>query len=540
MSAEAPKVASPGREARIDPSAFGLEKFDVAMVLDQRAAQYPDRVMMTIGETSVTFAQMRDHSCAAANALLELGVQRGDTVALFAATCPEWVYFWLGAARIGAVSAAVNTANKAEFLSHALRLARAKVVMTDAERSARVDEIAGDVHTLESIVVMDGSLTEDVSRGLVDATGGSSGLDDIGVLFFTSGTTGPSKAVATTWQYLFSAAAAVGNAWDLGEGEVLWSAMPLFHLSAAPMVLTPMLRGSTTVLRSSFHPSQLLDDIRACGAVGFAGAGAMVSMLYNQPADPSDRDNPLRFISAAPIDAAAYRPIEERYGVRVVTMYGLTEAFPLAYKSVSEHGVPGTSGRINPAFDVRIVGTGGEQLPPGTVGEIACRARVPHVISTGYVLPDASATGLRVERHPEWFRTGDMGVLSEDGQLSYADRVKDSLRRRGENVSSVEVETTVMKHPAVLEAAAVGVPSDLGEDDILVLVTLRPGATLDYVDLLDFCSARMPYFCVPRYVEILAELPKNVIGRVRKDLLRSRGLTSAAWDREAHGYAVTR
>jgi crotonobetaine/carnitine-CoA ligase len=221
-------------------------------------------------------------------------------------------------------------------------------------------------------------------------------------------------------------------------------------------------------------------------------------------------------------------------------MYGLTEAFPIAYKSASELGVPGSSGRINEAFDVRILGSDGQTLPAGAVGEIVCRGRAPDVMSTGYVVSGDGHPGLQVDQHPEWFRTGDMGVLSQDGTLTYVDRKKDSLRRRGENVSSVEVESTVMRYPAILEAAAVGVPSELGEDDILVVVTVRPGTTVDYVGLLDFCSAHMPYFCVPRYLEVLDELPKNAVGRVRKDLLRSRGLSPSAWDRESHGYVLTR
>ncbi|MBV9515845.1 MAG: AMP-binding protein, partial [Mycobacteriaceae bacterium] len=361
------------------------------------------------------------------------------------------------------------------------------------------------------------------------------GPDDVAALFFTSGTTGLSKAVVTTWHYLFRAAATVASAWESGAGEVLWTAMPLFHLSAAPTVLAPMLVGGTSVLAAGFHPGEVWDDIRACGAVGFAGAGAMVSMLWNQPPDPRDDELPLRFISAAPIAADIYRDVERRYGCRVVTMYGLTEAFPIAYKAVSDEGVPGTSGTVNPAFDVRIVGAEGGQVRPGEIGEIVCRPTVPHAMSLGYV---DTATG--VQRHPEWFHTGDLGRLDVDGELTYVDRVKDSLRRRGENVSSVEIESTVMRHPAVLEAAAVGIPSELGEDDVLVVVTLRPGATLDHVELLDFCAARMPYFCVPRYLEVLDALPKNVIGRVRKDVLRSRGLTSGTWDREAHGYLLSR
>jgi crotonobetaine/carnitine-CoA ligase len=316
--------------------------------------------------------------------------------------------------------------------------------------------------------------------------------------------------------------------------------MPLFHLSAAPSVLAPMLVGATTVLSATFRPGRVWDEVRACGATGFAGAGAMVSMLWNQPPDPGDQRLPLKFISAAPIPADMYRRIEQRYGVKIVTMYGMTEAFPIAFKAVSEDGVPGTSGRVNAAFDVRIVDGTGRTLPTGGVGEIVCRPRAPHVMSEGYV--DATAVGstLIVHPHEEWFNTGDLGSLDTEGNLTYVDRAKDSLRRRGENVSSVEVETTVMGHPAVLEAAAVAVPSDLGEDDILVVVTLRPDADFDYAELLDFCSTRMPYFCVPRYLEVLDELPKNVIGRVRKDLLRQRGLSPHAWDREANGYILTR
>lgn len=518
------------------PADFGVDGFTVPAVLDRRAEQHPDRVMMSIAGVDVTFEQMRRQSRAAANILSGLGVGRGDCVALFTATCPEWVYFWLGAARIGAVSAAVNAANKGDFLLHTLELSRAKVILTDAERAPRVDEVAGRLDAVTDVVVLDDSLTEALLSTPVHPVSDSpAGEADVGVLFYTSGTTGPSKAVATTWHYLFSVAATVASAWEFGAGEVLWTAMPLFHLSAAPSVLAPMLVGGTTVLAKAFHPAEVWDEIRAHGAIGFAGAGAMVSMLQNLPADARDAQLPLRFISAAPIDAASYRDIEKRYGCRIVTMYGLTEAFPIALKAVADEGVPGTSGRPNPDFDVRIIDERGDPLPPGAVGEIACRPKRAHVMSEGYV-----SEGLRVDPHPEWFRTGDLGRLDADQNLTYVDRVKDSLRRRGENVSSAEVEAVVMRHPAVFEAAAVGVPSELGEDDILLVVTLRPGATLECAELLDFCAARMPYFCVPRYVEVVDELPKNIVGRIRKDLLRNQGVNPDAWDREKEGYIVAR
>ncbi len=525
----------------LDPADFGVESFTVPAVLDRRAEQYGDRVMMSIAGNPVTFAQMRDRSCAAANVLTDLGVSSGDTVALFTSTCPEWVYFWLGAARIGAVSAAVNAASKGDFLTHALNLSRSAVVVTDAEHRDRLDDVTVDVPTLRTTVTVGDALTANLEAAPTVAPAvAPTASGEIGALFFTSGTTGPSKAVATTWHYLFTAAATVAASWEFSESEVLWTAMPLFHLSAAPTVLAPMLVGGTSVLAGAFHPSTVWNEIRDCGAVGFAGAGAMVSMLWNLPPNDRDAEIGVRFISAAPIAADMYRRIEDRYRCRVVTMYGMTEAFPIAYKAVSDDGKAGTSGRVNPAFDVHIVDERGNPVPTGHVGEISCRAGSTHAMSEGYVSSAPGRNRIEVDRHPEWFRTGDMGALDDDGNLTFVDRVKDSLRRRGENVSSVEVEQTVMRHPAVQEAAAVGIPSDLGEDDILVVVTLRPSATVDFVDLLDFCSARMPYFCVPRYLEVIDEIPKNVIGRVRKDVLRNRGLGANAWDREAHGYVLSR
>jgi len=501
-------------------------------VLDARAEQFPDRVMMSIDGIDVTFEQMRRRSSAAAAALLELGVESGDGVALFTATCPEWVYFWLGAGRIGAVAAAVNAANKGDFLLHALALSRAKAIVTDTERQQRVAEVADRLPDLRTIVISSVSLDRPVDT-VAEHVGD---VGDIGSLFFTSGTTGPSKAVATTWHYLFTTAATAAAAWEFGAGEVLWTAMPLFHLSAAPAVLAPMLVSGTTVLAPAFHPGSVWDDVRACGAAGFVGAGAMVSMLWKQPPDPRDAQLPLRFISAAPIAAKIYRDIEKRYQCRIVTMYGLTEAFPIAVKGVADDGVPGTSGGPNPHFDVRIVDPDGAPVADGSVGEIACRPRFPHVMSEGYVKP----CGVGVDPHPQWFRTGDLGVLDGDHNLTYVDRVKDSLRRRGENISSVEVETVVIGHPAVLEAAVIGVPSDLGEDDVLLFVTTQPDTALDHVELLDFCGEQLPYFAVPRYVEIVSELPKTIIGRIRKDVLRAQGVGPGAWDRESHGYIVSR
>jgi len=192
--------------------------------------------------------------------------------------------------------------------------------------------------------------------------------------------------------------------------------MPLFHLSAAPTVLAPMLVGGTSVLAGAFHPSEVWDEIRSCGAAGFAGAGAMVSMLWNLPPDPRDAEVGLRFLSAAPIAADMYRDIEERYHCRIVTMYGMTEAFPLAYKTVSDEGVPGTSGRVNPNFEVRIVDLLGKPVPERMVGEIACRARTPHAMSEGYVSSASGGPPLQSIRIRSGSATGDLGLPGQRQQ----------------------------------------------------------------------------------------------------------------------------
>jgi len=544
-------AAGPPPVASLAPGRYGVDEFTVATVLDARAAEFGDRSLMVVDGVDISFAQMLDRSNAAANVLLGLGVSRGDTVALFAGSTLHWVYFWLGAARVGAVTAAVNAANKGDYLRHALAISRAKVVVTDtAERCLRVLEVAGGLDLLHTVLTDEAraagesGLSVRSTTQLLDSASAANppaalGFlpSDTAALFFTSGTTGPSKAVATSWHYLFTAAATVASAWEFVEGEVIWSAMPFFHLSAVATILAPMLVGGTSVLAPAFRPSQVWDQIRGCNAVGFVGAGAMVSMLWNLPAEPSDRETGLRFISAAPIPAEVHHAIERRYDCRVVTMYGLTEAFPIAVKAVGEDGVPGTSGRTNDDFDVAILDPDGRPVSDD-VGEITCRGRASEVMSQGYV--ETSAAGLLVRPHDEWFRTGDLGRIDADGNLTYVDRAKDAIRRRGENVSSVEVETVVTGYQGIAEAAAVGVPSALGEEDILVVLSVVPGAELDPSGLLDYCVERMPYFCVPRFVRVVSELPRNIVGRVRKDQLRAAGIGADSWDREANGYVLRR
>jgi crotonobetaine/carnitine-CoA ligase len=356
-------------------------------------------------------------------------------------------------------------------------------------------------------------------------------------IFFTSGTTGRSKGALVTHHYLMTAAATMVDCWQLQPGEVVYAPLPLFHLSAVGSVLGPMLAGGTGVLERTFSVSSTWDQVRRYNASGIALAGAMATMLWNLPADERDATLPLRFFSAAPIAKEIYRGIERRYDCNIVTVYGLTEAFPLAYAGVADDNPPGASGRFNPNFDVRIVDEDDADVPCGATGEVVCRPRSSHVMFEAY---DGREAATLEQLRNLWFHTGDLGRVDEDGNFYYADRKKDAMRRRGENISSFEVEQALLRYPAVAEVAAIGVPSELGEDDVMVLVVTAADSAIDVEAFMDFCCERLPYFAVPRYVDFVDELPKNAVGRVLKHILRERGVTDATWDRERAGYSVRR
>jgi carnitine-CoA ligase len=538
-------------------------------VLDRQAELLGDQVFLNLAGQPITYRGLQERSGRAANGLAAIGVGFSDRVAIMMSACPEWVVTWFAANRLGAVVVPVNTAYRGDFLANQLSDSATSVVVVERSLLDRVAEVASEVEGLRCVLVREdgadvvgagdhpmapvvGDLRIEALASLerdqevlsalastnpaADELAGPDWASPAAV-FFSSGTTGRSKGALCSHHYLLSAAAAMVDCWKLGTGETLYAPLPLFHLSAVGSVLGPLLAGGTGVIDRSFSVSQTWDRVREIGASGIALAGPMVMMLWNLPADPRDAAIPLRFLSAAPVPAQIYHDIEERYRCRIVTCYGLSEAFPVAYAGVDDDNPPGSSGRANPRFEVAIVDSDDVAVPTGVVGEIVCRPRDPHVVFEGY---DGRPAETLAQLGALWFHTGDVGRFDEAGNLTYVDRKKDSIRRRGENISSFEVEQVLLRHPAVAEVAAFGVPSDIGEDDVMVSLTLQPEIDLDMFELMDFCADRMPYFAVPRYVEVVDQLPKNVIGRVLKPVLRERGVTAASWDRDASGYVLKR
>jgi crotonobetaine/carnitine-CoA ligase len=315
--------------------------------------------------------------------------------------------------------------------------------------------------------------------------------------------------------------------------------MPLFHSNAQVLqVAGPLLVGGRVSVWPEFSASRWLDQVRAVGATVSNTLGVMMEFLWRQPAQADDADNPLRVLQTIPAPATLVERFQERFGVTCIDGYGLTDVGMVAYRRHDDPLVPGSSGRPIEDFEVVIADPDTDELlPPGNPGEIMIRPRVPFGFSRGYWgRPEETIEAWR----NLWFHTGDGGVIDEDGFLYFRDRLKDSIRVKGENISSAEIEAVVAGHPGVTACAAVAVRADVGDYDVLVFVVLEPGQTLEPAELVRYCEGRMPYYAVPRYVEFRPELPMTATQKIRKVELRAQGVGERTWDRVAAGHVLDR
>jgi crotonobetaine/carnitine-CoA ligase len=528
----------------------GSSKLTVAGQLFERAGSEGDKLLMSFEDAEVTYAQMEQRATAVANGLSKLGIGHGDTVCCLMRNSAEMLYVWFGASKLGAIFAPINTAYLGEYLKHQLRTARTKVIVTDPDLAGEVLKIAAEVEGLAHVVVRGESTDLDPSAGLTLHTTGSllahdenvlhtsytPAWTDPGSIIFTAGTTGPSKGVVMTQNYLVRVAQQI---WEQRNGQpddCVYSPLPLFHLNAMTLtVLGPITAGARGALDQRFSVSRFWDQVRHYGGTQINILGSMLVMLWNLPPAPSDIDNPARAMLCVPVPPEIFHPFEERFGLRLLVAYGLSEAVPVLVSSWDDPPPLGSAGKANPLFDVKLLNDDDEEVPVGEVGEIACRPLEPHVMFEGYY--DDPAATQRVWRNL-WFHTGDLGRQDEAGFLYFLDRKKDYLRRRGENISSFEVEQAIQTHPAVAEAACHAVASEFAEDDVKACVVVSQGAELSHEDLMDHCVANIPYFAVPRYLEIMEDFPRNPVGRVLKYQLRDRGVTEETWDAEAEGYQI--
>jgi carnitine-CoA ligase len=531
----------------------------VNAVFDRAVLAHADDVFLDFGGTSFTYAQTSHRAARTANLLLSLGVKHGDTVVTLLDNNIDAVTSFLGINRIGAICVPVNTAYRGEFLRHQISDAAAAVVIAESDYAERVLDVADGMAELSVVLHRDESTATEPSltarpgltvRSLEQALASEATVmpessvrpADLSTLIYTAGTTGPSKGCMITHSYTLNMARQYLEVTTRRPDEIAWTSLPLFHFNAwaCTVVATAML-GSTASVAHRFSVSGFWPEIERTRARVATLLGPMVSLLAQAEdnAATSRCFGQLRVVQSSPFPRDYTTIWHERFGVELAgsNAYGLTECCLTTHHRLDQPAPAGSSGRENDDYDVRIFDDDDNEVPVGTPGEIVVRPKRPHVMFEGYWnRPEATAALLR----NLWFHTGDIGRFDAEGFFYFVDRKKDYLRRRGENISSFEMETAFLAHPDIVEVAVHAVYSELAEDDVKVTAVRVVGSTLTEEELCQWSVEKLPYFAVPRYVEFRDELPKNPVGRVLKYALREQGRTERTWDREAAGIAISK
>ena len=459
----------------------------------------------------------------------------------------DFVVTWFAASRLGAVQVPVNTAYRGMLLEHVVATSGARVAVVGDEHRAHFDLDRAPYDALRHLVLQEGSGTTDGLGGRVLPLAalerhGAVPLADVhptdpAAILFSSGTTGPSKGILLSHHYFWFHADRSARRGEVRPDERYYTCLPLFHANAQVLSVTAALvTGTTVVLDARFTASGFWDRMRQSGATRFNYIGGMIPILMKQPVSDQDREHAVRHGIGAAAPADQLEAFERRFGVTLVENYGQTENCVALANALDDRRV-GSVGKPICGFDVDVVDDDDLPVGPDVVGELVFRPQSPHVMMSGYHgMPDAMVGATR----NLWFHTGDYVRRDVDGFYYFVDRKKDAIRRRGENISAYEVELVVDSHPGVLESAAIAVPSEVGEDEVMVVLVPRPGAQVDPLDLVRYCEDRMPYFAVPRFVDVRAELPKTPTHRVEKYRLREDGVTPTTWDRETSGHVLRR
>lgn len=516
----------------------------VRYLIDDMAEDRPDQVYAKFEDGgSWTYAQLRELVVAKASGLQNLGIKKGAHVAVWLPDGRDALISFFAINYLGAVFVPFNTAYRGSILEHVLANSDANLLIAHGGLLDRLEGI--ETAAIRQIIVV-GEAPVNLpfeTFEFNEISGAESDLDELEApidpwdnqaIIYTSGTTGPSKGVLSSYLHLYTNAGPDSWHFVTGDDRFLVN-MPIFHIGGLGIPFVMLARGGSIALLENFSTDTFWDFVRRTECTAIFLLGVMATFLMKQPAAENDKDNPVRLAFMVPLTEAA-GPFHKRFDIDVFTIFNMTE---ISSPIVSEANPVklGTCGKVREGVDVRLVDGNDCEVPVGNVGEMIVRTDRPWAMNSGYYKnPEATAQAWR----NGWFHTGDAFRRDDEGSFYFVDRVKDAIRRRGENISSFEVESQVMAHPSVREAAVIGVPSEYSEDEVMAVIALVEGETIDMTEMSVFMAEKLPYFMVPRYVRVLDGLPKTPTNKVQKAQLRTEGITADTWDREASGIKLKR
>ncbi len=529
---------------REDPTAWVLPR-----ILRARAEEHPDRDYLRFGAGEwLSYGEVNARANRIANALLARGLQRGEAVSSLMPNSVDNLVVWFGIQKAGGVQSPVNLAYRGDFLSWVLNLPSSRFLVIGDSHLHELHRVRDDLPHLQHVIVQATGAAEGPDPAVAweplealyaDGHDGDPGVElawtDDARIMFTSGTTGRSKGAIKQQASDYFSGRTYNEVCGVTAADTFFSCLPLFHSNAQVLAAYPaMIAGARINFVERYSSSAFWGQVADSEATILNTVSAINYFIWNTPPGDFDRAHRVRRIMAMPAPKDIYEAFQERFGIRFIEGYGLTETGMVTYHPPGAPPRPGSCGVATPGFEVSVVQPGTDlPVPAGDPGEIVVDMKLPNIVMRSYAgMPEKTAEDFRNLK----LHTGDLGRLDDEGYLYFLDRVKDYIRRRGENVSSMEVEHVLTSHEHVLEAAAIGVAAGEGasaEDEILACLVARAGCTIDPATLLEWCEERMPYFAVPRYVRVVDHLPKTPTERVRKVELREAGITADTYDRAA-------
>jgi crotonobetaine/carnitine-CoA ligase len=514
-------------------------------LLDRFGKTQPQKVFARMqNSTEWTYAETLRRARQISGTLHRLGVRRGDNVFCWLPNSAAFIETWFGANYMGAVFVSANIAYRGGILEHILGLASAKVGIVHADLLPRLGDIK--IPFLERVIVVGGPPSGSFpgitlyDESILAEPSEPAPLEapiqpwDSAFVIFTSGTTGLSKAVLSSYIHAYSFFRE-GFPHLVGADERFMIFLPMFHAGGTQPTFAQLTAGGSVAIIESFKTTDFWNTVRETKSTTASLLGVMAPFLLKQPPSPDDKTHGLKAVSITPLSEDA-REFGLRFGVGMCTGYGMSELCAPVTTELNPKKL-GISGRLRPGFQVRLVDENDCEVPEGQVGEFIIRADRPWCMLTEYYKnPEATAAAWR----NGWFHTGDLLRRDEEGYYYFVDRRKDAMRRRGENISSHEVEMEILKHPAIREVAAFAAKSEIAEDEVMVCISTPASASIEMRELLNYLIPRMPHFMLPRYIRVMDELPKTPTGKILKDVLRQQGITEDTWDREAHGVVIKR